>query len=165
MTMKGLIPCGTPFILSHKPNNTARYSLQRILTISKMDKCKRSWLSGRLNGSVWGATGHRGLVSGVKHNFSASPISNAISTCKIKLHSSWSKQRSLPSILVVGYSRNLILAWMCKMRRYECLLKPSKSWLRSYKGCKTVRQQPNDTSGDKKSRFSSFVTIFDIFGT
>ena len=36
--MKGVITCGTPPILSRKPNNTVQYSLKHLTTMSKMDQ-------------------------------------------------------------------------------------------------------------------------------
>ena len=45
MTMKGLVTCGTPLILSQESNNIVRYNLKlkRLITIGKMDQYEASW--------------------------------------------------------------------------------------------------------------------------
>ena len=42
MKMKGLLTCGTPLILPHKPDNTIQYCLKHLITIDKMDQEKGS---------------------------------------------------------------------------------------------------------------------------
>ena len=57
MKIKGLIICGTPLILSHQPNDTVKYSLKRLVAISKMDQYEGSWPRVRLN---WVCLGYHG---------------------------------------------------------------------------------------------------------
>ena len=48
MTMEGFITCGTPLILSHKPNGIVKYSLKRLFIIGKIDQYEGSWPPVRL---------------------------------------------------------------------------------------------------------------------
>ena len=68
MKMKGFINSGTLFILSHQPNNTVKYSLNASLPLVKWINMRGLGLLSGWIESVWGATGHRGLISWTKHS-------------------------------------------------------------------------------------------------
>ena len=116
MTMEGLITCGTP-----KPNNTARYILKPLITISKWTDVRGLGLVVGWNRSVWGKTGHARLVC-IRGETQVLDFPHVKTAMHLKMKNwniSWPRKHSLPSILAVSFAA-IIFSW------HEL---PAKYWL------------------------------------